>query len=200
MEEQIKELKEVLEKASLLIRSIERDAWDSISGRDSIIEEQRLIIESRNNTISSLIDKIRLLEEKTVEVPEEKCSSTEVLENLTVSDELFAEVPEDANSSIKNPTDVHSLYVIDSTSMAWMSDKPGPYIEDIRDAITFNDRLLYINELFDGNVAVYEEIVNRINGLSSMVEVVAYLREEFPHWDEYSDTVYRLYMTVRRRF
>lgn len=212
MEDQIKELKELLVRASLLVGVLEKDTQEAISNRDVLIEEQRLIIENRNNTISSLIDKIRVLEEgvgaqneEQDEIQDEVQDEVEIFDELPV-DEPLIEYVEDSSEKFdedifkRSSRDIHSLYIANSSSPAWMVDKPGPYVQDVRDAISLNDRLLYINDLFDEDVAIYRETLNVINELGSFEEVVNYLSSEFPHWDENSDTVYRLYMTIRRKF
>ncbi len=82
----------------------------------------------------------------------------------------------------------------------WEVDIPGDYIEDIRDGIGLNDRILFLNELFGGNMEDFERAIDDLNGMRNLVETVEYLRDRFPQWDEESDEVYRFYMTVRRRF
>lgn len=82
----------------------------------------------------------------------------------------------------------------------WEVDIPGHYIEDIRDGIGLNDKILFMNELFGGSVEEFNQVIDDLNQMHNLVATVEYLRERFPDWDEESDQVYRFYMTVRRRF
>ena len=82
----------------------------------------------------------------------------------------------------------------------WEVDIPGHYIDDIREGIGLNDKILFMRELFGDSVEVFNETIDALNGMCNLVETVEYLRERFPQWDEESDEVYRFYMTVRRRF
>ena len=82
----------------------------------------------------------------------------------------------------------------------WEVDIPGHYIDDIREGIGLNDKILFMNELFGGSVEVFNETIDDLNQMHNLVGTVEYLRERFPDWDEESDEVYRFYMTVRRRF
>ena len=82
----------------------------------------------------------------------------------------------------------------------WEVDIPGPYIEDIRDGIGLNDRILFLNELFYGDEEAFASVISALNGMGRLVDAVEYIRERYPQWDEESDEVYRFYMTVRRRF
>jgi len=82
----------------------------------------------------------------------------------------------------------------------WMIDNPGPAIESISEAITLNDKLLFLNELFNEDPQQYRLSLERIDQMSSFDEVLEYTRESFSDWDESSNAVYRFYMAVRRKF
>ena len=89
----------------------------------------------------------------------------------------------------------------DATSEpAWMTDERGPYVEDLNHAITLNDKIYFINELFLGDGEQYRLSIQRLNDFVSMKEALEYLRGAFPEWDESSPQVYRLYMILRRRY
>lgn len=82
---------------------------------------------------------------------------------------------------------------------AWLIDIPGPRLADISDGITLNDRILYINALFNGDDQQYRLSIQRINEMSSFDDVLDYTRNAFPDWDEDSQATYRFYMNVRRK-
>lgn len=82
---------------------------------------------------------------------------------------------------------------------AWMIDIPGPHLSDINDGITLNDKILYINDLFNGDDQQYRLSIQRLNEMSSIDEVLDYTRNAFPDWDENSQATYRFYMNVRRK-
>ena len=76
---------------------------------------------------------------------------------------------------------------------------PGSPVRDIRSAISLNDRILFINTLFNEDPATFQNVVNAINGMNSLKEVADYINSEFPQWDMDSETVYRFMMAARRR-
>ena len=76
---------------------------------------------------------------------------------------------------------------------AWRTAMPGAAVKDVRSAISLNDRVLFIRELFGGDAGLF------INAMGSLDEMVAYVNERHPGWDLDSDTVYRLMMAVRRK-
>ncbi|MGE4415097.1 MAG: hypothetical protein AB7D08_07190 [Bacteroidales bacterium] len=83
---------------------------------------------------------------------------------------------------------------------AWMIDNPGTKVDDIHQAITLNDKLCFIRELFNGDVDQYRLSIQKVNEMGSFKEALEYTRQAFPHWDEGSNEVYRFYMIVRRRY
>lgn len=82
----------------------------------------------------------------------------------------------------------------------WMRDIPGPMVEDIHHAVTLNDKLFFIRELFKGDEDQYRLSLQRLNDMSNMIEALEYTRNAFTHWDEDSNAVYRFYMLLRRRY
>ena len=82
---------------------------------------------------------------------------------------------------------------------AWRTAMPGTAVKDVRGAISLNDRVLFIRELFGGDAGLFQKAVDDINAMGSLDEMVAYVNERHPGWDLDSDTVYRLMMAVRRK-
>lgn len=90
--------------------------------------------------------------------------------------------------------------VAQNKTRPWMVDIPGPKVEMIQSALTFNDRLTFIRELFEGDSEQFNITLDRINETSTFDEVVSDMRDAYPEWDENSPIVYRFYMEVRRKF
>ena len=82
---------------------------------------------------------------------------------------------------------------------AWRTAMPGAAVKDVRSAISLNDRVLFIRELFGGDAGLFQKAVDDINAMGSLDEMVAYVNERHPGWDLDSDTVYSLMMAVRRK-
>ena len=91
--------------------------------------------------------------------------------------------------------------VIDTMTdrQAWRTDMPGTPVKDIRSAISLNDRIFFINYLFNEDPMAFQEALTRINQMGSLDEVVEYVTSDFPEWNMESDVVYRFMMAVRRR-
>ena len=91
--------------------------------------------------------------------------------------------------------------VIDAMTdkQAWRTDMPGTAVKDIRSAISLNDRILFINNLFAQDPMTFQEALTKINQMTTLDEVVEYVVSEQPGWNLESDTVYRFMMAVRRK-
>ena len=112
----------------------------------------------------------------------------------------FFDVPETVTVASKaavsaKPTinDAHS------TDQAWRKDMPGTAVKDIRSAISLNDRVIFINNLFAQDAQAFVNALSAINLMASLDEVVEYVTSQYPHWDLNSDIVYRFMMAVRRK-
>lgn len=82
---------------------------------------------------------------------------------------------------------------------AWRKDMPGPEVKDVRSAISLNDRVMFISTLFRDDSMLFQDVINRINALTTLEKAVQYLKENFPEWDMDSELVYRFMMSVRRK-
>lgn len=131
-------------------------------------------------------------EQVTVETPEE------------VDDDLpfFEDMPVEPAPAILNDIQPSSdVPVIDAMldKHAWRTDMPGTAVKDIRSAISLNDRILFINFLFNEDPMSFQETLTKLNSMASFDEAATYMMTAFPHWDWESDTVYRFMMALRRR-
>ncbi len=76
-------------------------------------------------------------------------------------------------------------------------------IKDLRKAIGINDRYLYINELFNGDEAMFERSVKTLNQFSILPEAEFWMQRELRiklGWKEDNILVQQFVLLVRRRF
>lgn len=137
-----------------------------------------------------------VVEEPVIEVP--------VAEEPVVEDDdddlpIFAD-PEPVQEAVPAPQKPKTA-VIDAMTdrQAWRTDMPGTAVKDIRSAISLNDRILFINNLFGQDPMKFQDALTKINQMASLEEVVEYVETEQPGWNLESDTVYRFMMAVRRK-
>lgn len=86
-----------------------------------------------------------------------------------------------------------------AADQAWRKDMPGTPVRDIRSAISLNDRVIFINLLFDEDAQAFVDTLLQINSMETLDQVVDYVIARYPHWDLNSELVYRFMMSVRRK-
>ena len=136
--------------------------------------------------------------------PSEAAVTSEPSEAAAASEPSEAAVaPEPSEAAGQHAlSEVHARpAVIDvmSDRYAWKTDIPGSPVRNILSAISLNDRLLFINTLFDKDAAAFQKTISLFNSLSSLAEAETYIRSHFPQWDMKSEVVYRFMMAVRRK-
>lgn len=76
-------------------------------------------------------------------------------------------------------------------------------VRDLKKAIGVNDRFLFLNELFRGDVDMYERSIKTINNFRILAEAEYWMERELKiklGWDDRSETVKQFTQLVRRRF
>lgn len=121
----------------------------------------------------------------------------QVVEEVTSS---FEEEASNVQEMIEEPVQ-EKRAMIDKMTLhqPWRRDIPGSQVKDIRSAISLNDRVLFINTLFNQDAALFQETITKLNSLNTLDEALNYLYEKFPEWELESEVVYRFMMAVRRR-
>lgn len=120
---------------------------------------------------------------------------------------LFSDLPREAPHSGRtgylaiNDAASPARSIIDGyrDDYAWRSDRPGTPVNDIRSAVTLNDRVLFINTLFGSDPVRFKNAVEVINTLDSLDSMLDYISSEGYDWDYASETVYKFIMAARRK-
>ena len=81
---------------------------------------------------------------------------------------------------------------------AWRTDIPGAPVKDLLSAISLNDRVQFINVLFNGDPNLFQQARAQINALETLDQAVEYITTTY-NWDMGSQVVYRFMMAVRRK-
>lgn len=82
---------------------------------------------------------------------------------------------------------------------SWRTDMPGSGVNDIRSAISLNDRILFINTLFHEDPIAFKDTLGALNVMPSFEDGIRYLKDRHPEWNTESEVVYRFMMAVRRK-
>jgi hypothetical protein len=80
------------------------------------------------------------------------------------------------------------------------ASKPqGKPVEDLRKAISFNDKFYLIKELFRGDALAYETAITKLNTFESLDEALIYIQESY-RWDASSTAAQLIVDLLQRRF
>jgi len=75
-------------------------------------------------------------------------------------------------------------------------------VTDFRTSIGINEKFLFINELFDGNMRIYDEALQKLNASTTMAQADLLMLDLkiVYNWDSESPTVKKFVELVRRKF
>lgn len=85
-----------------------------------------------------------------------------------------------------------------------VTDQPaGQPVSDLKHAISLNDKLLYIKDLFNGYNLAYSEAIEILNRLGSFEDAERFLSKNYVtknNWENKPDTVAKFYSVLKRRY
>ena len=134
-----------------------------------------------------------VLEDPVIEEVDEDLPFFDEPEPVAVSEPII--VNDAAHASAQKQVVLDAM----AAKQAWRTDMPGAPVRDIRSAISLNDRVLFINRLFDEDPVNFQETLNTLNQMESLDEAVGYLVESHPSWNLESELIYRFMMALRRK-
>ena len=134
-------------------------------------------------------------------------SFTETRENAlsgaTVSDTpqepVTVATPQEAKSINDAAKAAKSVNDRSATPHAWRTSLPGSPVRNILSAISLNDRVLFINTLFQEDPALFQSTIAQFNEMQTLEEAESYIEANFPGWNLDSDIAFRFMMAVRRK-
>jgi len=102
------------------------------------------------------------------------------------------------------------VLTINEKIMAQMAEKNGiadqlhaQAISDLKQAITLNDKLLFVKDLFNGYSLAYSEAIEILNRFNNLEEADLFLKKNYVaknNWDSQPDTSAKLYALLKRRY
>lgn len=103
------------------------------------------------------------------------------------------------------------VLTINERIMAQLASKGSNYteqagvqkIDDLKQSINLNDKLLYIKDLFNGYSLAYSEAIDILNRFTSFEEADTFLKKNYVaknNWDSKPETTAKLYALLKRRY
>jgi hypothetical protein len=125
----------------------------------------------------------------------------------TINTEEVAEIPEPKIKATVTPAkaDVDEVYTINQKISAQMG-KAEPTllpITDLKSAITLNDKLLFVKDLFNGYSLAYSEAIEILNRFTGLEEADTFLKKNYAtknNWESKPQTTEKFYELLKRRY
>ena len=143
-----------------------------------------------------------IIEEEKVEQPKEAIIEAEKTEPITEK-KISLETTKENNSSSKTPLvkEINDTISLSETSVA---DKlRSKSIKKLAESIALNERFLYSNELFNGNMESFKRALNELDHIASKEDAQRYIERQLRvenNWPVESETVQAFINLVERRF
>ncbi len=132
--------------------------------------------------------------------------TTVVNEPEPIIDEPVEEVKKISEPIIPaNKAEVDEVYTINQKISAQMG-KTEPVllpITDLKSAITLNDKLLFVKDLFNGYSLAYSEAIEILNRFTGLEEADTFLKKNYAtknNWESKPQTAEKFYELLKRRY
>lgn len=174
---------------------IEETIIEKTKETELIEEEEESSTEVKTDEL--IIEEAQDIESKTEEPKEEE----EVVEDEQ-PEELDKPIVEDPIQEIKTePKEINEAMALTETSLA---DKlRSKTIKKLAESIALNERFLFSNELFNGNMEAFKRALNELDHIASKEDAQRYIELQLQvenNWNLESDTVQSFITLVERRF
>ena len=174
---------------------VEEPMTEEVVTEEVVTEE---VVTEEVVTEETVIEEVAV--EEAAEAEEEEEPEEEPIQEEDDDDDLplFAEPKPLFEAAIESPKAKKAVIDVMTDKEAWRTDMVGTPVRDLLSAISLNDRVQFINVLFNGDPVLFQQTRAKINAMTSLDEVVGYITSTFD-WDMGSQVVYRFMMAVRRK-
>jgi hypothetical protein len=182
----------------------EEEPVDAIFDRPLSREEAQIIAEKQRLRAEQLRQAEPEPPELKPDIPEDKIvqpPSTSLVEDKV--EEQLVQPAEKEAASIARPT-LNDLLAGNKSSAPKVKDEDSkPPVSDLKGAITLNEKLLYIKDLFNGYNLAYSEAIDLINKMPDLKAADHFLKSNYAeknNWQAKPGTVEQFYELLARRF
>jgi len=160
---------------------------------EEIIMEETPVVEEEDVIEESSVIEEKEVEDEIFEVAEEKGIKEEVIEK-----ELEV-IKEDATINLSGNSDVKAIIAEFKSATDLASQLQFKPIDDINNAVSINDKIGFINEIFGGDADSYVTCISKLNNTPDLNEAVNIL-DESQKWDKENPIHKKFVELVFRKF
>ena len=209
-----------------LLKDKLRKVYDDINTINKIDEEPKAIIETVENNVvieQELVEEKTIIEDDITETNDEVIEETSVVEEEIVDEyhvieeekEEFVEVKEEiveeiitpepeiikeeSNIDLSGSSDVKDIIAEFKNATDLASQLQFKSIDDINNAVSINDKIGFINDIFGGDADSYVTCISKLNNTSDLNNAVNIL-DESQKWDKENPVHKKFIELVFRKF
>jgi len=163
-------------------------------------EEEGISDKAEDHIEEIVVEAEQIFEHDTLTIQEQKITPSNNTIKSTL--DLFSEsVPTIADTLTKNESTVYDKLGNGADDSVASKIQQVP-IQDLKSHIGINDRFLFMNELFLGNMKEYNDAIETLNNFNNQEEAMAYfeLLSEKYQMNESQDSFFRLKDFIQRRY
>lgn len=210
LDAKMQEFQQLADSQDDTVVPIDIDIDESYLNEEVVIETDLGLPEVQDAEPEAVVEPVEELVEEPVQEPvvqlepvEEIVPLPEVFPEPEADDDdddlpLFAEPESIFEAAQKSPKARKAVLDVMEDKQAWRTDIPGAPVKDILSAISLNDRVQFINVLFNGDPGLFQQARAQINAMETLDQAVEYVTSTY-NWDLGSQVVYRFMMAVRRK-
>ncbi len=175
----------------------EVDAFESAIAEDAETEEQEILTDTKEDAVIEEVNKVEEAE-ATADINDDLEIESE--EDAKVDTEVLSKPEVDAAKNADN-VETNERFNQDDNSLADRLKKSP--VTDLKAAIGLNQRFLFSNELFNGNMEAFNRAVNELNHLESLNDARRFLEIQLVpkyEWNTDSEVVVEFTELIERRF
>lgn len=177
----------------------EIDEFESQEAVDVTIVEEEITVEIETEEPEVVAEEEVIDEEVPVEAATEEEEPVAEKEEVEEQEEIELEADEEVKS--EEVTEINDKVARKTPSVADRLRKKS--IKKLADSIALNERFLYSNELFNGNMEAFNKALNELDHIASKDDADRFITiqlKEDNGWDMESHTVQNFISLVERRF
>ncbi|MCK4663784.1 MAG: hypothetical protein KAT68_13010 [Bacteroidales bacterium] len=178
-----KEIKQEKKKSKIVV--VRTKGKDIDNQQEIVVEPEKIKKKSESIKIEDK-EKIKEQPEIKKEKTQKKVSTSK---NKTIIADKFAEIEPSINELLADSQKAKDL-------ATKLKDKP---ISNIKSAISINDKIWYVKELFNDDIDKYNNALQNINNMNDLDEALMFLNNNF-EWDQEKESFKSFLELIFRRF
>lgn len=177
--------------------------YTSVASADEAEEDKKNVEEQNREEVKAdaepTVNEV-VIEEKEIEIEEDKPEEVVSLNDLAKQAEVKPSRPLTLNELIQQQK---KAGLTNANQFNTSQDKSSDRIADLKVAVSLNDKLLFIKDLFNGYSLAYSEAIELLNRFDNFAEADAFLQSNYSlknNWASKPQTVDKLYAILRKKY